>query len=231
LRRDVERAPWDDFIEDFTRAHKLGDHVSIIGPTGEGKSTLGLAILEERKEARDSHIVIIATKPKDETLSRMGWPIITQWPPSYGQNQVILWPRFGSDPESAPMKQRKVIQPALVSIFNDGSRVVYFDEAWYLDEKMKLGGMIDQYLTQGRSNQLTVIIGTQRPRNVPRTIFSEPAWVFFFRTRDNDELKRVSEIGGSVDTAMVRDEIQSLEKYEFLCIRKDTGEMVRSKVE
>lgn len=231
MRGEVERAPWPSFIEEFTRVHEMGQHVSIIGPTGQGKTTLARELLIHRAEARQSFIVVIVTKKKDDSFDSFGWPIVKTWPPGYGKNQVLLWPPYGTDPERAPARQRRIIAPALREIFNDGSRVVYLDEVWYLDKKMKLGEMIDQFLTQGRSQKLTVVAGTQRPVNVPRTMFSEPSWLFFFGTRDADELRRVGEIGGGSDTARVRDELTTLNKYEFLCVRKDTGEMVRSKVQ
>ena len=226
----TESADWDSFLTEFTLLHKSGEHVSIIGPTGQGKTTLARELLKARALNREAYVVVIVTKKKDDNLKAWGWPIVKAWPPGYGQNQVLLWPPYGDDPEKAPARQRRTIAPAMRQIFNDGARVVYLDEVWYLDKKMKLGEMVDQFLTQGRSMELTVVAGTQRPVNVPRTVFSEPSWLFFFKTRDVDELRRVGEIGGGSDTAQVRTEITKLKKYEFLCVRKDTGEMVKSKV-
>ncbi|SRR6266542_3258633 len=227
-RSDVEVAEWPDFVDEFTGAHEPGEHVAIVGPTGQGKTTLALALLDESFD-RQPHRVILATKPRDDALKQLRWPIIRRWPPDYGKDRVILWPEY--TPEKGIANQRKTFGPALTQIFRDGARVVYFDEAWWFAEKLRMGDRLDEFLVQGRSMNLSVVCGTQRPVNVPRTVFSEPSWVFFFRSRDVDELRRVGEIGGSVDTATIREEIQRLDRYEFLCVRKTTGEMVKSKVE
>jgi hypothetical protein len=62
-------------------------------------------------------------------------------------------------------------------------------------------------------------------------MWAEPSWILMWKTRDKDELRRVSEIGGATDTTLVRDTVQNLDTHEFLCIRTRTGEMVISKVD
>lgn len=218
---------WDDFIADFVPAWKQGEHVSIVGPTGQGKSVLGLALVKARARARDADTVVFGTKPRDRTLDKLGWPVVTEWPPNYGENQVIVWPAYG-DPDDAAIRQEKAFRPVMRRIFKDGNRTVYIDEVSDFHERMGLTNLLNEYWKMGRSNGLTFVAATQRPRGVPRAMFSEPSWLFFFRTPDEDELKRVSEIGG--DTKLVKEIVRRLDPHQFLCIRPRTGEMVRSKV-
>lgn len=231
---EVPFAPWDEFLREFEEqwpANTKGqaEHVTMIGPTRQGKTTLSLVLVSERARLRDAHVVILATKPNDPTLKAMGWPIIREWPPSYGQKQVIYWPRFPKDVRKAAMIQRMAFDPVLADIFADGKRVVVIDEAWYFTDVLKLEHTLTQFWTQGRSNDLIVVAGTQRPVKVPRSMFSECSWFFAFRTADEDELRRVGEIGG-VDSKRLREVIRGLQPHEFVCCRTRTGEMVRSMV-
>lgn len=231
---DVPFAPWDEFLDEFmevwpANAGGQAEHVTMVGPTKQGKTTLGLAILRERARRRGAHIVVFATKPKDPTLTKLGWPIIREWPPGYGQKTVIFWPRFSKDVRQAAYFQRKAFDPVLADVFHDGNRVVYFDEAFYFTDVLGLGGTMRQFWTQGRSVNLVVVAGTQRPRGVPREMFSEASFFFAFRTADEDELRRVGEIGG-VDVKQLRSVMRTLKPHEFVAVRTRTGEMVRSKV-
>lgn len=226
---------WEDFLDSFEAAWPANvggqaEHVSMVGPTKQGKTTLQLALVDERVRRRDSHVVILATKPKDPTLSALGWPIIRQWDQlSYGQSHVIFWPKFPKDVRRAAIHQRMAFDGALADIFADGKRVVVIDEAYYMTDILGLEGTMKQFWSQGRSNDLIVVAGTQRPRNVPREMFSECSWFFAFRTADEDELRRVGEIGG-VDAKELRAVMRTLKPHEFVCCRTRTGEMVRSMV-
>jgi hypothetical protein len=232
---EVPELAWSEFSPKFQSAWEPNDkgraqHVTVVGPNGQGKSTLCKVLLLERVRLRDSSVVAIGTKPKDETLSSFGWPIIREWPPGYGQYQVIYWPKYG-DPRTVDRRQREAFIPVLAEIFTDGNRIVYLDEVARLSEDLNLDKQLRKFWQDGRANNVIVVAGTQRPVNVPRPMWSECSWFFAFRTRDRDELRRVSEIGGGTDTSAVADAIQALGPNEFICVQTRTGEMVRSKVE
>ena len=130
---------------------------------------------------------------------------------------------IGSD--AIARRQRAAIEPVLRAIYQEGGQTVCLDEVAYFEDPLPDGlGLrptIRQFWRYGRSNRLTVIAGTQRPREVSRSMWSESSWLFAFRLDDQDDLKRVAEIGG--DRAELVAAVNALGGHEFVVVRKQRG--------
>jgi hypothetical protein len=229
----VERRParvsvlqWRDFADMFRGAHRQGEHCAMVGQTGSGKSVLGLELCKiiarrKGKDGRPSRVVILSVKPRDDTISALGWPIIKKWPPSYGQEHCIVWPRKGT-PSTRAETQRAVFNPLLDTIYHEGGQTLYIDEAAYFEEPLPKGlglaATMEQYWTTARGLKLSLIAGTQRPRHVTRSMWSEPSWLFVFPPDDEDDLRRVAEISGV--KAQLVEIVPHLGGHEFLCVRR-----------
>lgn len=223
---NLEVVRWERFADLFRRKHRQGEHVAIVGQTGSGKSVLGLSlcrIIASRKaqDGRPSRVVVFATKPRDDTVSALGWPVIKKWPPSYGQEACIVWPRGGS-PSTVAERQRKVFGPLLDVIYQEGGQTIYIDEAGYFEETppngLGLSATMQQYWTSARALKLTLIAATQRPRHVTRSMWSEPSWLFIFHPDDEDDLSRVAQLSGAKE--QVLEIAPQLGGHEFLCVRR-----------
>lgn len=166
-------------------------------------------------------MTVIATKPRDATVTALGWPVLKKWPPSYGQEANVVWPR-AKTPSSAARDQRAVIGPLLDTIYEEGGQTVCIDEAAYFERPLPrglgLGATMEHYWTSGRSLGLTLIAATQRPRRVTVSMWSEPTWLFAFYVKDRDDLKRVADLSGARDEVLAI--VPELGGFEFLCIRK-----------
>lgn len=218
--------PWESFREVFARGHKQGEHVSIVGRTGSGKSVLELELARvlagrRTRQGRPASVTVLVTKPRDDEVARLGWPVLKSWPPSYGQEANVVWPK-ASKPSTAARDQRAVFRPLLDAIYHEGGQTVCIDEAAYFEapppDGLGLRGTMTHYWSSARSLKLTLVAATQRPRRVSVSMWSEPSWLFCFYVKDRDDLKRVADLSG------VREEVLELVPrlggFEFLCIRR-----------
>lgn len=228
----LERVEWTD-LEPYFLSNwgwpegKWGpEHVAITGPTGSGKSFFYTHVLHQRAIRGGAHCVILATKPADATLKRlttkeMGWKLKTTWPPEYGENRVIYWPRSGK-PGEGVARQRQAVANMLDEMWKpDANVIVAFDEIAYVEEELRLRSWITKYWRESRTLGLTIVATTQRPRGVSRYMHSEPSWSVAFKPQDLDDMRRVAEILGNREFIP---DIMELQRREFILCKKATGE-------
>lgn len=235
--------PWEKFSRMFARYHKQGEHIGIVGVNGSGKSVLALELgkivgSRRTKQGRPASVTVLVVKPRDKTIQQLvaeGWPVLKKWPPSYGQEHNIVWPK-ASKPSTAAKEQRAVMGPLLDAIYHEGGQTVIIDEAAYFERPLPSGlglhGTMEQYWSSARSLNLTLIAGTKRPRNVTRSMWSEPPWLFIFSLHDREDMKRVAELSGRREDVM--ELAPRLGGFEFLCCRRQangTRELYVSRVE
>ena len=105
--------------------------MTLVGPTGGGKTTLGIALLPARQ-----YVTVLGTKPKDATLDklkRQGYRRIGEWPPGPTVNRVLLWPELRRMDQAK--QQRDVFAHALDEMFAEGGWCIFADELFYLAAK------------------------------------------------------------------------------------------------
>jgi Predicted ATPase len=228
---------WYSFISYFGRSWKQGEHVTIIGPTGSGKSHLALQLIKTR-----SFYLLLLTKGKDKTLDKFitqnDIEVITKWPPSGFCDKVALWPRFtGVDSfETQQMVFRNAINgyrigaKKIEGIYAEGGWTVFVDEVMYFREELHLDSELRMLWTQGRSNDISLVAGTQRPRDVPQLMLNQWSHLFVFQTADKYEIERLSAIGGNI-SSIIKQTVPILSRHEFLYVNRITAEAIRSKVD
>ena len=227
----IERVPWKDLGPEFIRRWgRPGgrfdpEHLTVHGKSGGGKTYFVATVLKMRADMKDSHIVALATKRADQTLSNWGWPIINTWPPDYGQNQVIYWARAKGISAEHRIPQRAKVKALLDSLWQPGSnRVLYIDELTYVERDLRLGTELSTFYREGRANGITLVASIQRPAGVTRLAHSEAGWTVAFPPKDADDRKRVAEILG--DRAQYQYVLNDLDrtKHEFLIRHDRSGE-------
>lgn len=222
---EAPRVPWDRFINNVFN-WRNGQHVALIGPTGQGKTTLLVQLAPLHP-----YVTVFGTKPRDETMDyflKRGWLKLDRWrsldPKDYPKR--VLWP--DATRLDSRQHQRLVFSDAMERIFREGGWTVVIDETWYFVNELKLESYIKLYLLQARSLGISLVNATQRPAFVPLEIYDQSTHLFFFRDNDETNLRRLSGISWrSAD--LIRSIVADLDEHQVLYINTRTGQMVRTR--
>ena len=215
--------PWDQFVTDFFEWNQ-SQHVGLIGPTGSGKTSLALHILGQRQ-----YVTVFGTKPKDDTLSELqkrGYRFMKEWK-SFDPEMVpkrLLWPK--ADKLYSARQQRQVFQRAFDAIYPQGGWCVFIDELWFIIHHLKLDPEIRTFLMQSRSNEISLVLCTQRPSRVPLEVYDQSDHLFFWQDNDEANLRRISGISWANGKAVMQI-VANLDKYQVLYANTRTGKMCR----
>lgn len=226
VAREAPRLPWDVFIRDRF-SWKQGEHVAVIGPTGQGKTTMLMHLLPIQP-----YVVVFATKPHDATMDRListGYLRLDSWEtisPLRAPRRV-LWPSAAN--LDSDETQRIVFKDALDRIYRERGWCVVIDEGWIMINALGLKKEIKTYLMQGRSLSISLVFATQRPVDVPLEVYDQSTHLFFLRDNDERNLSRLSGISWR-SSDMIRGLVANLEQYQALYINTRTGEMCRTRV-
>lgn len=227
--RPIPRVPWAELGPEFIRqwgrpnGKHEPEHLTVYGKSGSGKTYFTGRVLADRARARGSHVVVVATKKADKTVSSLGWPIIHDWPPDYGQNQVIYWAKARglSDRD----QQREKVLALMDALWRPQSNIIiYWDELPYIETMLGLRDEIGTFYREGRSHGITNVASMQRPARVSREAHSEAGWTVAFPPKDQDDRDRVAEVLGN--RVLFRQVLDSLDRtrYEFLIRHDLSGE-------
>jgi len=220
----VAYVPWADFRRRL--GWQQGEHVTLIGKTPSGKTTLALQLLPLRR-----FVAVLATKPRDPLIERLrsqGYKVTRTWPvPAEVYERVVFWPRVETMGDQ--WEQERAVARMLENIYAEGGWTVYLDEVRYVSEPSYLGlrSHVQLLWTQGRSLGVTVVAGSQRPAWVPLEAFSQADHLFLWRESDDANLKRVASIAG-IHTKLLRELVPQLPEHQALYVNTVTGALART---
>lgn len=212
---------------------RQGEHVSVIGRTGGGKSTLALELAQRRR-----YVLVLATKPtgRDTTLARLKRPPyrfrqVDTWPPPLPANhmpRILLWPKYTRPTDTA--RQGEVISAAIEGAFTEGGWCIVADETPWLVRRLHLDNHLRDVWQQGRSIDLSLVGVTQRPAHVPLEMYSQASHVFIFRLTGAEDLRRLGELPSGVPAQRIRDVVKRLGRHQFLYLNTATDAMAISQL-
>lgn len=239
-RTEVPHVPWQRFQSGLRWSQ--GEHVTLVGPTGTGKTTLALSLLPRRK-----YVGVFGTKPADKTLDRLireqGYRKVGRWDPrpvdkrNPGEQRLLLWPKCGDLDDDD--RNAVIFDEALHRIFRQKRWCIFADELSFMCEtfsgdrtsrRKPIAYHFKKVLQQGRSIGVSLVSSVQRPFYVPLACYDQATHLFFWSDNDEANLKRIGGIGW-LNSKLIRETVASLPKHHVLYANTRHGILVTTKVE
>jgi hypothetical protein len=207
---------WDQFLDDFRGEWKPGAHIAIIAPTGQGKTTVLVSLLDLR-----TFVLGFDPKGGDDTLAKSKYPRLPTWPPppkAYDKMAKGEPVKYLVGPKTLKRQDRPALidvqAKALEGAWDDGGWTVAIDELQIAADKMGQADAIDELLIAARTRKVSVVSLFQRPANVPRAAYEMSSWIFLGLTLDVDTINRLAEIVGRPKYE-IRGAVNGLARVDF----------------
>lgn len=210
-----KRFPWSALAPSFHLSFGRSDpkdpqpeHIEIIGQNGSGKTHAAGKMYQERAFVTRRPSILVAHKPLDPTLLKIGWPVANTWDQvvNYardGKVNVIYWPRtrlMGNARKSwYDVRISDVLDRlwAAATPRDPGDTDLIIDDYGYAEGLPETAGRIEQFLREGRAPGFSVGLLKQRPQGGTRLRSSETQWTIGFRPKDDSDLERWAQLFGS----------------------------------
>jgi len=197
---EVEYLLFPDFLKRMRDKWEPGDHIALVAPTGEAKTTMMLGLAQTRR-----YVLALDIKGGDKTMSATGWPRLESWPLSRdfrkkleeGEPVRVLIGGPKRDVESR-VRRRALLRQVLESVMEEGRWTVLCPDLKALTHP-KFGGAVDQIeelLILARDAGVSVVTDWQRPAGVPREAGDQARFLGIGYTRDEDVVARLAEMMG-----------------------------------
>ena len=201
----VEGVEGGDFGAWFPTVWEQGEHVALIGPTGEGKTNVAAQFMRMRK-----YVLALDPKGGDTTLalleSRFGFQRITSWPPprevydkmEEGHPAHLIVGGRVSKLSDFKEKLAPLFDRAIAGAFEQKGWTVYIDELQIAADRrmMNLMSNIELMLIASRDRFVSMVTSYQRPANVPKTASNQATWLVIYHTRDRDTVDTIAHMMG-----------------------------------
>jgi len=234
-RTRIEEVGVEEF-EETGFVYKPGQHVTIVGPTDWGKTTLAYKLMEKRATPNFPAVSLVM-KPEDDTVDLwipgMGHRIVREWPPPPMREMVnskppgyALWPKHTFDAEIDDPKLYWEFKRCMVQFFGKriGQRkisggILFSDEVAGLARLYNLARQLDAIWERGRTQKIGLWGASQRPYNVPQNAYGMSSHLFLGNDPDKRSRQRYGEIGG-VDAKLVENATLELPDHCWLYLRR-----------
>jgi hypothetical protein len=218
----------EEFLDEYWD-YTAGEHVTVLAPTGGGKTHLLYQLLGETADP-ELQATVLVMKPRDETVvkfsKKYGFRIVRDWPPAKvtaiakKPAGYVLWPKESNDPEYDDRRHSIIFQRAIRDNYRKGNRITVGDEVYSLESELKLSKELVRVWTKGRSMDNGLWAASQRPAYISRWAY-QAHHLFLGNDPDLETQKRYGEIGAGINPDLVRALTAKLSRYQFVYIQRD----------
>lgn len=234
----IERVPWSELAQEFAEtwgraepSDPQPEHMEVLGINGSGKTLWVCKAVQERMIVRHTPVVFLQSKPADETIMRLGWPVITDGNVRRVRKErwSIYWPQTNLTGRARKLYQADKFRDLLDNLWQPNSNIiVVYDDFGYIQELTSSDGeplapIVQMYLREGRSSGITNVLVKQRPQGSRREMHSETQWTIAFAPKDEDDKERFAEIFGNRKVYQPVFDSMDSDKHEFLIKHFRTG--------
>lgn len=218
---------------------QAGQHITILGPTGTGKTTLVSTLLEYSTGPK-LPVINFALKPRDKVMSaeckRQGWKIVRDWPPLVlgHPNGWTLWPKHSADPDADDARMAPIVRKALMWAYGNAAKqgrdglIINADEMEEIQRLLAVihrAGMLRGLYRRIRSNGGTVLAGCQAPKFLVTDAYSQAEHLLLANDPEKRNRDRFGEIGGMYDSKIIERAVLQLPPFHWLYLRR-TGRVM-----
>lgn len=233
----IAQIPRKLFVERYWQ-YEDGQHVTILGKTGAGKTFLSFQLLNA-SISTDRPGVVLVMKPKDATvvgfMSRYKLRRVTHWPPPIVRRKLdkprgyVLWPKLGDydrDDDVLRAEFERCFRESYTQAArrNGEPRALFVDEVVGVSKELRLEGSLKKLWMRGRSLGIGLWAATQRPFDAPLLAYQAPDHLFIAPEPDRRNRQRLGEIGG-FDSDLIETIVDPasgvLGKYQFLYLGRE----------
>jgi hypothetical protein len=231
----VEPLSWaDEFKPWFSQVWEPGQHMSVIAPTGAGKTTFVGGLLDLRR-----YVLALDPKGGDSTLGNLGFDRLAKWP---GEKELaatvarndedgkpsryVVGPRVRHRDDLPELREQT--RRAMNGAFNMGGWTLYADELQIMTDPrmMNLRSEADEILIAARDKGLSFISSYQAPSWVTPHAAKMSTWVAVSYTRDTDVVNRLAEVLGRPKPE-IRGALAGLDPFSWLIVGRNPREPYR----
>ena len=209
--------------------YRPGEHVTILGVTGSGKTELIYDLLDRARLPRVTPIIIVP-QPRDPVATRqgkrLGLKTVRSWPPASNLNPFSrpwgynLWPTHTFDEDQDEPRHAAIYRSAMRDSLERGNRILVADEVVTLAVDLRLKRTLSSVWRAGRKMGCGIWAASQRPADVPVEAYGQCQHLFIAHDPDQRSRERYREIGG-IDPAIVFRDVSALKRFEWLYIRRE----------
>lgn len=239
----INRVSWLTHIRWMRENFFPGQHISVIVPTGGGKSHLAVEGILKLPAISHARVLYLDDKHKDKTTRNFGIPI-AEYPISLSKRLSLrehtphyrllipdwTWSSTKSH-ERGVENARNTVGRAINAFYNEADdpsdeiapddampSILVADETYALvadkPPSLNLRPLLVKCWRKGRFKAFSVIALTQEPIWMPSEFYTQASHLYLGKILDQRQVDRLREIGGN--TKLISDTVSKLGQHEFL---------------